>query len=161
MLKLLIGHEVIGTKEVLGLAIVELMVTRDNGDNRRTVFGNESKRLARAILGEPKELGNGLNGAKTRRVHLLKRAVARALSNGNSGGCRLFVGRKTTVIAIHKCSLAGIGKRHELNGGVAADLARVSHNRQRLEPAALTDIAYACFIASYVSCKLSCVALKE
>ena len=65
MLKLLIGHEVIGTKEVLGLAIVELMVTRDNGDNRRTVFGNESKRLARAILGEPKELGNGLNGAKT------------------------------------------------------------------------------------------------
>ena len=64
MLKLLIGHEVIGTKEVLGLAIVELMVTRDNGDNRRTVFGNESKRLARAILGEPKELGNGLNGAK-------------------------------------------------------------------------------------------------
>ncbi len=62
-LELLISHHTIAlAKDVLGLAIVELVIARDDCHDGLTLGVDECQRLARAVLGEAEELGNGLNG---------------------------------------------------------------------------------------------------
>ena len=70
----------------------------------------------------------------------LELAVARTLGNRNGRGSSLIVCGIAASIAVHQGCLAGIGQRHELNGGVAADLAAVGHDGQGLQTTALADV---------------------
>ena len=59
-LKLLVGHHAIAlAKDVLGLAVIELVVARDNGHDWLALGIDQRQRLSRTVLGEAKELGNG------------------------------------------------------------------------------------------------------
>ena len=63
-LELLVGHHAIAlAKDVLGLAVIELVVARDNGHDWLALGIDQRQRLSRTVLGEAKELGNGLDGA--------------------------------------------------------------------------------------------------
>ena len=126
---------------MLGFAIVELVVARNNGHDRLALGVDECQRLARAVLGEPKELSNCLNGAHARSLDLGKRTVARTLGHDDLGACSLVIGGKTAVIAIDERSLASIGQRHVLDGGIATDLTGVGNNGQGLDIAALADVS--------------------
>ena len=140
-LELLIGHHAIApAKDVLGLAVVELMIARNDGHNRLALGVDESQGLARAVLGEPKELGNGLDGAHARSLDLGKRTVAGTFGHDNLSACRLVVGSKAAIVAVDQRSLAGLGQRHILDGGVTADLAGIGDDGQGLDVAALADI---------------------
>ena len=140
-LELLIGHHAIAlAKDVLGLAVVELMIARNDGHNRLALGVDESQGLARAVLGEPKELGNGLDGAHARSLDLGKRTVAGTLGHDNLSACRLVIGSKAAIVAVDQRSLAGLGQRHILDGGVTADLAGIGDDGQGLDVAALADI---------------------
>ena len=140
-LELLIGHHTIAlAKDVLGLAVVELVIARDDCHDGLTLGVDECQRLARAVLGEAEELGNGLDGAHARSLDLGERTVARALSNDDLGACGLIVGSKTAVVAVDQRCLAGVGQSHVLDGGVAADLTGVGDNGQGLDVAALADV---------------------
>ena len=128
-LELLVGHHAIAlAKDVLGLAVVELVVARDNGHNRLALGVDESQRLARAVLGEAEELGDGLDGAHTGSLDLGERAVAGALGHSDLGACSLVVGSKAAIVAVDERGLTGVGQSHVLDGGVAADLAGVGDN---------------------------------
>lgn len=86
LLKLLVGHEVEAlAKEVLGLAIVKLMIAGDDGDNRIALDVDEGERLARAVLGELEELSDLLDGRETGGMDLLQGAVAGTLGNSDPG----------------------------------------------------------------------------
>ena len=137
-LELLVAHEVVGAKELARLDLVELVVAGDDGDDARAVLGHERERLARAVLGEAEERGHVLDAAEARGVDLLERAVAGTLGHGDLGRGGLDVGREAAV-AVDELGLAGVGERHELDGGVAADLAGVGHDGQRVDAAALGD----------------------
>ncbi len=145
---------------MLGLAIVELVVARDNGHDRLALGVDERQRLSRAVLGEPKELSNSLDGAHARSLDLGKRTVARTLGHDDLGACSLIVGGEAAIIAVDERSLAGVGQSHVLDGGIATDLAGVGDNGQGLDVAALTDVGVGLLILSYSSCRLSCVAEK-
>ncbi len=76
-LELLVGHHAIAlAKDMFGLAVVELMIARDNGHNRLTLGIDQRQGLARAVLGEAEELGDSLDGAHARGLDLGKRTVA-------------------------------------------------------------------------------------
>ena len=140
-LELLINHHAIAlAKDMLGLAIVELVVTRDNGHDGLALGVDECQRLARTVLGEAKELGDGLNGTHTRSLDLGERAVAGALGHNDLGACRLVIGSKAAIVAVDERGLAGVSQSHVLDGGVAADLAGVGDNGQSLDVAALADV---------------------
>ena len=140
-LELLVGHHAIAlAKDMLGLAIVELVVARDNGHDRLALGVDERQRLSRAVLGEPKELSNSLDGAHARSLDLGKRTVARTLGHDDLGACSLIVGGEAAIIAVDERSLAGVGQSHVLDGGIATDLAGVGDNGQGLDVAALTDV---------------------
>ena len=140
-LELFIGHHAIAlAKDVLGLAIVELVIARDDCHDGLTLGVDECQRLARAVLGEAEELGNGLDGTHARSLDLGERTVARSLSNDDLGACGLIVGGKAAIVAVHQRCLAGIGQRHVLDGGVAADLTGVGDNGQGLDIAALANV---------------------
>ena len=116
------------------------MVARDNGHNRLALGIDESQGLARAVLGEAKELCNGLDGAHARSLDLGERTVARTLGHNDLGACGLIVGSEAAIVAVDERSLAGVGQSHVLDGGVAADLAGVGDNGQSLDVAALADV---------------------
>ena len=140
-LKLLVGHHAIAlAKDMLGLALVELVVARDNGHDRLALRVDESQRLARAVLGEAEELGDGLDGAHTGSLDLGERAVAGALGHSDLGACSLVIGSKAAIVAVDERGLTGVGQSHVLDGGVAADLAGVGDNGQSLNVAALADV---------------------
>ena len=140
-LKLLVGHHAIAlAKDMLGLAIVELMIARNDGHNRLALGVDESQRLARAVLGKAEELGDGLDGAHTRSLDLGERTVAGALGHSDLGACSLVVGSKAAIVAVDERGLTGVGQSHVLDGGVAADLAGVGDNGQGLNVAALADV---------------------
>ena len=140
-LKLLVGHHAIAlAKDVLGLAIVELVIARNNGHDRFALGVDECQRLARAVLGEAEELCNGLDGAHARSLNLGERTVTRTLGHDDLGACRLVIGSKAAVIAIDERSLAGVSQSHVLDGGIATDLAGVGNNGQGLDVAALADV---------------------
>ena len=141
-LKLLVGHHAIAlAKDVLGLAIVELVVARNNGHDRLALGVDECQRLARAVLGEPKELSNSLNGAHARSLNLGERTVTRTLGHDDLGACRLVIGSKAAIVAVDERSLAGVGQSHVLDGGIATDLTGVGNNGQGLDIAALADVS--------------------
>ena len=141
-LKLLVGHHAIAlAKDVLGLAIVELVIARNNGHDRLALGVDECQRLARAVLGEAEELGNGLDGAHARSLDLGERTVAGALGHDDLGACRLVIGSKAAIVAVDERSLAGVGQSHVLDGGIATDLAGVGDNGQSLDVAALADVS--------------------
>ena len=71
-------------------------------------------------------------------MDLREGAVARALGHGDLRGGRLDVGGKPAV-AVDELGLTGLGERHELDGGVTADLARVGDDGQRVDATALGD----------------------
>ena len=140
-LELLVGHHtIVLAKDVLGLAVIEFVVARDNGHDRLALRVDESQRLARAVLGEAEELGDGLDGAHTRSLDLGKRAVAGALGHSDLGACSLVIGSKAAIVAVDERGLTGVGQSHVLDGGVAADLAGVGDNGQGLNVAALADV---------------------
>ena len=140
-LKLLVGHHAIAlAKDMLGLAIVELVVARDNGHDGLALGVDECQRLARAVLGEAEELCNGLDGAHARSLDLGKRTVARTLGHNDLGACGLIVGCKAAIVAVDERSLAGVSQSHVLDGGIATDLAGVGDNGQSLDVAALADV---------------------
>lgn len=140
-LELLVGHHAIApAKDVLGLAVVELVIARNDGHNGLTLGIDQRQGLARAVLGEPKELGNGLDGAHARSLDLGERTVAGTLGHNDLGACRLVVGSKAAIVAVDQRSLAGLGQRHILDGGVTADLAGIGDDGQGLDVAALADI---------------------
>ena len=140
-LELLVGHHAIAlAKDMLGLAVVELVVARDNGHDWLALGVDQRQRLASAVLGEAEELGNGLDGAHTRSLDLGERAIAGALGHNDLGACSLVIGSKAAIVAVDERSLAGVGQSHVLNGGVAADLAGVGDNGQSLDVAALADV---------------------
>ena len=141
-LKLLVGHHAIAlAKDVLGLAVIELMITRDNGHDRLALGVDECQRLARAVLGEPKELSNCLNGTHARSLNLGERTVARTLGHNDLGACGLIVGSEAAIVAVDERSLAGVGQSHVLDGGIATDLTGVGNNGQGLDIAALADVS--------------------
>ena len=141
-LELLVGHHAIAlAKDMLGLAVVELMIARNNGHDGLALGIDERQGLARAVLGEPKELSNSLNGAHARSLNLGKRTVTGTLSHDDLGACSLIIGGKTAVIAIDERSLAGIGQSHVLDGGIATDLAGVGNDGQGLDVAALANVS--------------------
>ena len=140
-LELLVGHHTIAlAKDVLGLAVIEFVVARDNGHDRLALRVDESQRLARAVLGEAEKLGDGLDGAHTRSLDLGERAVAGALGHSDLGACSLVIGSKAAIVAVDERGLTGVGQSHVLDGGVAADLAGVGDNGQSLDVAALADV---------------------
>ena len=141
-LKLLVGHHTIAlTKDVLGLAIVELVVARNNGHDRLALGVDECQRLARTVLGEAKELSNSFDGAHARSLDLGERTVAGALSHDDLGACRLVIGSKAAIVAVDQRSLTGVGQSHVLDGGIATDLTGVGNDGQGLDVAALTDVS--------------------
>ena len=128
-LKFLVGHHAIAlAKDMLGLAVIELVVARDNGNDRLALGVDQRQRLARTVLGEAEKLGDGLDGAHTRSLDLGKRAVAGALGHNDLGACSLVIGSKAAIVAVDERGLAGVGQSHVLDRGVAADLARVGDN---------------------------------
>ena len=140
-LELLVGHHAITlAKDMLGLTVVELVVARNNGHDRLALCVDECQRLARAVLGEAKELSNSFDGAHARSLDLGERTVAGALSHDDLGACRLVIGSKAAIVAVDQRSLTGVGQSHVLDGGVAADLAGVGDNGQSLDVAALADV---------------------
>ena len=140
-LELLIGHHAVAlAKDMLGLAVVELVIARNDGHNRLALGIDQSQGLTRAVLGETKELGNGLDGAHTRSLDLGERAVAGALGHDNLSACRLVIGSKAAIVAVDERSLAGVGQSHVLDGGIATDLAGIGDDGQGLDVAALADI---------------------
>ena len=140
-LKLLVGHHAIAlAKDVLGLAIVELVIARNNGHDRLALGVDECQRLARAVLGEPKELSNSLNGAHARSLNLGERTVTRTLGHDDLGACSLVIGSEAAIVAVDERSLAGVSQSHVLDGGIATDLARIGDDGQSLDVAALADI---------------------
>ena len=141
-LELLISHHSIAlAKDMLGLAIIELVVARNNGHDWLALGVNESQGLACTVLGEAEELCNGLDGAHARSLDLGKRTVARTLGHDDLGACRLVIGSKAAIVAVDQRSLASVGQSHVLNGGIATDLTRVGNNRQGLDVAALADVS--------------------
>ena len=140
-LELLVGHHAIAlAKDMLGLAVIELVVARDNGHDWLALGVNQRQRLTRTVLGEAEELGDGLDGAHTRSLDLGKRAVAGALGHNDLGACSLVIGSKAAIVTVDERGLAGVGQSHVLDRGVAADLARVGDNGQSLDVAALADV---------------------
>ena len=140
-LELLVGHHAVAlAKDMLGLAVVELMVARNDGDNGLALGVDERQGLARAVLGEAEELGNGLNGTHTRSLHLGECTVAGALGHDDLGARSLIVGSKATIVAVDERCLAGLGQRHVLDRSVATDLAGVGDNGQGLDVATLADV---------------------
>ena len=140
-LELLVGHHAIAlAKDVLGLTVVELVVARTNGHDRLALGVNQRQRLARAVLGEAEELGDGLDGAHTRSLDLGERAVAGTLGHNDLGACGLVIGSKAAIVAVHERGLAGVGQGHVLDGSVAADFAGVGDNGQSLDVTALADV---------------------
>ena len=140
-LELLVGHHTIAlAKDVLGLAVIEFVVARDNGHDRLALGVDESQRLARAVLGEAEKLGDGLDGAHTGSLDLGERAVAGTLGHNDLGACSLVIGSEAAIVAVDERGLAGVGQSHVLDGGVTADLAGVGDNGQSLNVAALADI---------------------
>ena len=137
-LEFLVRHEVVGPKEVLCLYLVELVVAGNNGDDVGAVLRHERERLARSVLREAEELGDGLDGAKAGRVNLRERAVAGSLGHGDLGRRRLDVGREAAV-AVNELGFARVRERHELDGGVATDLPGVGDDGQRVDAAALRN----------------------
>lgn len=100
-LKLLVGHHAIAlAKDMLGLAVIELVVARDNGSDRLALGVDQRQRLARTVLGEAEKLGDGLDGAHTRSLDLGKRAVAGALGHNDLGACSLVIGSKAAIVAV-------------------------------------------------------------
>ena len=141
-LELLVGHHAIAlAKDVLGLAVIELVVARDNGHDWLALGIDQRQRLSRTVLGEAKELGNGLDGARARSLDLGERTVAGALGHDDLGACRLVIGSKAAIVAVDQRSLAGVGQSHVLDGGIATDLAGVGDNGQSLDVAALADVS--------------------
>ena len=140
-LELLVGHHAIAlAKRMLGLAVVELVVARDDRDNGVARSVDDGQRLTRAVLGEAEELGHRGDRAHAGRVDLLQGTIAGNLGNGDLSGSGLVVRSVAASVAVHERRLAGIGECHELDGGVAANLAGIRHNRQGLEAAALADV---------------------
>ena len=140
-LKLIVGHHAIAlAKNMLGLAVVEFMIARNDGHDRLALSVDECQRLARAVLGEAEELCNGLDGAHTRSLDLGKRTVARTLGHNDLGTCGLVIGSKAALVAVDERGLTGVGQSHVLDGGVATDLAGVGDNGQSLDVAALADV---------------------
>ena len=141
-LKLLIGHHAIAlAKDMLGLAVVEFMIARNDGHDRLALSVDECQRLSRTVLGETEELGDGLNGAHARSLDLGERTVAGALSHDDLGACRLVIGSKAAIVAVDQRSLTGVGQSHVLDGGIATDLTGVGNDGQGLDVAALTDVS--------------------
>ncbi len=141
-LELLVGHHAIAlAKDMLGLAVVELMIARNDGHDGLTLGIDERQGLARAVLGEPKELSNSLDGAHARSLDLGERTVTGALSHDDLGACRLVIGSKAAIVAVDERSLAGVGQSHVLDGGIATDLTGVGNNGQGLDIAALADVS--------------------
>ena len=140
-LELLISHHAIAlAKDMLGLAIVELVAARNNGHDGLALGVEECQRLARAVLGEAEELCNGLDGAHARSLDLGKRTVARTLGHNDLGACGLIVGSEAAIVAVDERSLASVGQSHVLDGGIATDLAGVGDNGQSLDVAALANV---------------------
>ena len=125
---------------MLGLAVVELMIARNDGHNRLTLGVDKSQRLARTVLGEAEELGDGLDGAHARSLDLSERTVAGTLSHNHLGACSLVIGSKAAIVAVDERGLARVGQSHVLDGGIATDLAGVGDNGQSLDIAALADV---------------------
>jgi hypothetical protein len=125
---------------MLGLAVIELMIARDNGHDRLALGIDERQRLSRTVLGETEELGDGLNGAHARSLDLGERTVAGALSHDDLGACRLVIGSKAAIVAVDQRSLTGVGQSHVLDGGIATDLTGVGDNGQGLDVAALANV---------------------
>ena len=141
-LKLLVGHHAIAlAKDVLGLAIVELVIARNNGHDRLALGVDECQRLARAVLGETEELGDGLDGAHARSLDLGECTVARTLGHNNLGACGLVIGSEAAIVAVDERSLASLGQSHVLDGSIATDLTGVGNNGQGLDIAALADVS--------------------
>ena len=140
-LKLLVGHHAIAlAKDMLGLAVIELVVARDNGHDWLALSVDQRQGLARAVLGEAEELGDGLDGTHARSLDLSERAVTGALGHNDLGACGLIIGSKAAIVAVDERGLAGVGQGHVLDRGVAADLAGVGDNGQSLDVAALADV---------------------
>ena len=137
-LELLVAHEMVGAEELARLDLVELVVAGDDGHDVGAVLGDERQGLAGAVLREAEEVRDRLDGAEAGRVDLLERAVAGALGHGDLGGGGLDVGREAAA-AVDELRLAGVRERHELDGGVAADLAGVGHDGEGIDAAALGD----------------------
>ena len=116
------------------------MIARNDGHNRLTLGIDQRQGLARTVLGEAEELGNGLDGAHARSLDLGERTVAGALGHDNLSACRFVIGSKAAVVAVDQRSLAGLCQRHVLDGGVAADLAGIGDDGQSLDVAALADV---------------------
>ena len=100
-LKLLVRHHAITlAKDMLGLAVVELMIARDDGHDGLALGIDERQGLARAVLGEPKELSDGLNGAHTRGLDLGELTIAGALGHDHLSARGLVIGGKAAIVAV-------------------------------------------------------------
>ena len=100
------------------------MIARHDGDDGLALAVDEREGLARSVFRESEELRDRFDGSQPRGLDLLKHALARALAHRNRCRSRLVVGREATVTPDER-GLAGVGKRHVLDGGVSADLSGI------------------------------------
>ncbi len=138
LLELLVAHEVVLAEGVLGLDVVHLVVAGDEDDGGATLAVDEGERLARGRLGDGEEAGDVLDRGAARGLDALELAGL-AVDDVDRGAGGLGVGREAAVVAVDELGLAGVGDCHELDGGVAADLAGVGHDGQGPEADALAD----------------------
>ncbi len=144
-----------------GLDGIELAVARHAEEDEPAVGRLARHRLDGVVLGDAealRELGDRPDAGRGHLAHrdgLGDRGRAR---NDRLGS--LDVGGPA-ALAVDELGLAVLGKRHELGGHLAADLARVGHDRPVLQAEALADAAVRARLVVVVLLERLLVAWKE
>ena len=123
---------------VVGLDVVHLVIPGDEADRGPAISVDEGEGLAGGGLTDVQQGRHVGDAARSGGVNLLQLAD-RPFPDRCHSRRRLSIRRKSARLAVDELRLAGIGKRHELDRAVAADLARVGGDGKRTQAAALAD----------------------
>ena len=123
---------------MLGLDVVHLVVAGDKAHPGLAVAVDKCERLPRCGLGHLEEGREVGDSPATRCLELLEVSLL-ALDEVDGGRSGLGVCRKATAVTVDNLGLAGIRQCHELDGGVATNLAGVRNHGERTQPHALAD----------------------
>ena len=119
------------------LLLVHLMIAGDEQHDELALVVLAGKRLHRGGFRDAQELGELGDGVHAGRGHLLH--LGHIVDRGARQALSHLVACGITAIAVHERGLAGLGKRMELAGNRAADLAGVGLHGAELKAAAGAD----------------------
>ena len=122
--QLFFRHKVILTKVLLGLTIVQLMITRNQAHHIIVLLVYQSKSFNRCRCGNTQLLRQILDRIDLRGMHALKHSCTRRLQT-NLCSSRLHVCCPAAVVAIYKLCLTCLCQCHELNRRISTNLTRV------------------------------------